>query len=92
MPGPFDPEFEDLPDEIPIFPLGGALLLPHCRLPLNIFEPRYLNMTAAALAAPQRLIGMILPHEGAAAANPTSTGPAARGGSSRSARPRTGAI
>ena len=61
MAGPFDPEFEELPDEIPIFPLGGALLLPRCRLPLNIFEPRYLNMTVAALAAPQRLIGMIQP-------------------------------
>ena len=61
MTGPFDPAFEELPGEIPIFPLGGALLLPHSRLPLNIFEPRYLNMTAAALAAPQRLIGMIQP-------------------------------
>ncbi len=70
MPGPFDPEFENLPDEIPIFPLGGALLLPHSRLPLNIFEPRYLNMTAAALAAPQRLIGMILPHEGVGGGEP----------------------
>ena len=61
MAGPFDPEFGELPDEIPIFPLGGALLLPRSRLPLNIFEPRYLNLTVAALAAPQRLIGMIQP-------------------------------
>ncbi len=63
MAAPFDPEFEELPEEIPIFPLGGALLLPGNRLPLNIFEPRYLNMTAAALAAPQRLIGMIQPQQ-----------------------------
>lgn len=70
MPGPFDPDFEHLPDEIPIFPLGGALLLPHGRLPLNIFEPRYLNMTVAALAAPQRLIGMILPNEGSGGGEP----------------------
>ena len=70
MPGPFDPDFEHLPDEIPIFPLGGALLLPHSRLPLNIFEPRYLNMTTAALAAPQRLIGMILPNEGSGGGEP----------------------
>ena len=63
MGGPFDPQFEDLPGEIPIFPLGGALLLPGGRLPLNIFEPRYLNMTAAALAAPERLIGMIQPQQ-----------------------------
>ena len=70
MAGPFDPDFEELPDEIPIFPLGGALLLPRCRLPLNIFEPRYLNMTAAALAAPQRLIGMIQPQRQADGGEP----------------------
>ena len=63
MANPFDPAFEDLPDVIPIFPLAGVLLLPDARLPLNIFEPRYLNMTAAALAAPHRLIGMIQPHD-----------------------------
>ena len=66
MPNPFDPAFEDLPDVVPIFPLAGVLLLPGGRLPLNVFEPRYLNMTAAALAAPQRLIGMIQPQDGAA--------------------------
>lgn len=70
MVGPFDPQFEDLPDEIPIFPLGGALLLPRSRLPLNIFEPRYLNMTAAALAAPQRSIGMIQPQRETAGGEP----------------------
>ena len=56
----FDPAFEDLPPEIPIFPLTGVLLLPGGKLPLNIFEPRYLNMTAAALAG-DRMIGMIQP-------------------------------
>jgi Lon protease-like protein len=61
MASPFDPIFEDLPRVIPIFPLPGALLLPHGRLPLNIFEPRYLNMTLAALAADERMIGMIQP-------------------------------
>ncbi len=70
MPDPFDPAFPDLPEEIPIFPLAGALLLPEGLLPLNIFEPRYLDMTAAALAAPQRLIGMIQPQESAASAHP----------------------
>lgn len=49
----------DLPDSIPIFPLDGALLLPRAQLPLNIFEPRYLQMTEAALATKPRLIGMI---------------------------------
>ena len=33
-----------LPDELPLFPLGGTILLPGERLPLNVFEPRYLNM------------------------------------------------
>lgn len=60
---PFDPKFGELPDALPIFPLSGVLLLPRGELPLNIFEPRYLNMTADALAAETRLIGMIQPTE-----------------------------
>ncbi len=58
----FDPSYDTLPAELPIFPLPGALLLPGGRLPLNIFEPRYLAMTRAALAGP-RLIGMIQPDQ-----------------------------
>jgi Lon protease-like protein len=50
----------DLPAVIPVFPLTGALLLPHTRLPLNIFEPRYLAMVDAAMDG-ARLIGMIQP-------------------------------
>ncbi len=50
----------DLPAEIPVFPLGGAVLFPKSVLPLNIFEPRYLNMIDDALAG-SRLIGMIQP-------------------------------
>lgn len=34
----------DLPKTVPVFPLPGALLLPRARLPLHIFEPRYLAM------------------------------------------------
>ena len=49
-----------LPDTLPVFPLTGVLLLPRGRLPLNIFEPRYLAMTRDALAA-ERLIGMVQP-------------------------------
>ncbi len=49
----------DLPDVIPIFPLPGALLLPRARLPLHIFEPRYLAMIEDCMKTPQRLIGMI---------------------------------
>lgn len=54
----------DLPDTIPIFPLPGALLLPRARLPLNIFEPRYLAMLEDALKTPHRLIGMVQPSAG----------------------------
>lgn len=61
----FDPVLEDLPATIPIFPLTGVLLLPRGPLPLNIFEPRYLAMVQDALAAPQRLIGMVQPEAGA---------------------------
>ena len=57
--GPFEPEFSELPQQIPLFPLSGALLLPGGRLPLNIFEPRYLSMMRDAMAQPHRLIGMI---------------------------------
>jgi Lon protease-like protein len=50
----------ELPKTIPVFPLTGALLLPQTRLPLNIFEPRYLAMVDAAMSG-SRLIGMIQP-------------------------------
>jgi Lon protease-like protein len=53
----------DLPDTIAVFPLPGALLLPRARLPLHIFEPRYLAMLDDALKTPHRLIGMIQPRE-----------------------------
>jgi len=59
--GPFDPGFEDLPRIIPVFPLTGILLLPQGKLPLNIFEPRYLAMVRDALADEQRMIGMVQP-------------------------------
>ncbi len=53
---------ENLPERIAIFPLRGAILLPGGRLPLNIFEPRYLAMTRDAMAG-GRMIGMIQPRE-----------------------------
>ncbi|BDW90749.1 MULTISPECIES: LON peptidase substrate-binding domain-containing protein [Thalassospira] len=58
--GPFDPELSDLPETMPVFPLSGALLLPRGHLPLNIFEPRYMNMITDALGQ-DRMIGMIQP-------------------------------
>ena len=52
----------DLPDTIAVFPLPGALLLPRSRLPLHLFEPRYLQMLEDALKTPQRVIGMVQPN------------------------------
>jgi Lon protease-like protein len=54
----FHPSLEELPAEIAVFPLSGALLLPQGRLPLNIFEPRYLAMTMDSLAN-GRMFGMV---------------------------------
>lgn len=51
----------DLPETIPVFPLPGALLLPRGQMPLNIFEPRYLEMIDDAFRDGHRLIGMIQP-------------------------------
>ncbi|MBU1347218.1 MAG: LON peptidase substrate-binding domain-containing protein [Alphaproteobacteria bacterium] len=53
----------DLPQVIPVFPLPGAILLPRGQLPLNIFEPRYLNMIDDAMAG-DRVLGMIQPTGG----------------------------
>ena len=51
-----------LPDILPIFPLAGVILLPRAKLPLNIFEPRYLIMIEEALATRGRMIGMVQPN------------------------------
>lgn len=58
--GAAPPRPEELPDCFPVFPLAGALLLPRGRLPLHIFEPRYLALTDDALAG-GRMFGMIQP-------------------------------
>jgi uncharacterized protein len=57
---PFQPVLGELRREIPIFPLPGAMLLPHGRMPLNVFEPRYLALVEAALGA-GRMFAMIQP-------------------------------
>lgn len=54
------PRLEDLPEAFAAFPLAGALLLPRGRLPLNIFEPRYLALIEDALGN-GRLLAMIQP-------------------------------
>lgn len=56
----FHPTVDALPEVFPVFPLEGALLLPRGRLPLNIFEPRYLAMTEDALGA-GRMLAMVQP-------------------------------
>jgi Lon protease-like protein len=65
------PRLGDLPEICPVFPLTGALLLPGGRLPLNIFEPRYLAMTEDALAT-GRMFAMIQPN---ADQKPAAQGP-----------------
>lgn len=50
----------DLPARLPVFPLRGAILLPRMQLPLNVFEPRYLEMVGDVMAG-GRLIGIIQP-------------------------------
>lgn len=57
-------QMKDLPAKIPVFPLPGALLLPRSRLPLHIFEPRYLAMIDDALKSSHRMIGMVQPKIG----------------------------
>ena len=58
MSAPAYRRIEDLPQTLAIFPLAGALLFPRWTLPLNIFEPRYLNMIDDAMVG-ERLIGMV---------------------------------
>ncbi len=57
---PFITPHDALPNTLPIFPLTAAIVLPRTELPLNIFEPRYLNMVNDALGS-HRMIGMIQP-------------------------------
>jgi Lon protease-like protein len=60
---PFHPAVEALPSSLAIFPLPGVLLLPDGKLPLTIFEPRYMAMVRDALGN-GRMLGMIQPtHE-----------------------------
>ncbi len=56
----FGTTLNDLPRTIPIFPLAGCILLPEGRLPLNIFESRYLDMCRDAMAN-ERVVGMVQP-------------------------------
>jgi len=68
MPGGYI-KASDLPQVIPVFPLEGVLLLPHGALPLNVFEPRYLNMVDDVMAG-DRMIGIIQSQPGGDAERP----------------------
>ncbi|MGB5442903.1 MAG: LON peptidase substrate-binding domain-containing protein [Gammaproteobacteria bacterium] len=56
----FIASYEQLPDTLPVFPLPGTILMPGNELPLNVFEPRYLNMVSDALGS-HHMIGIIQP-------------------------------
>ena len=56
----FDIDSKNIPSSIPIFPLDNVLLLPFGKLPLNIFEERYIKMTLDSLKS-HRMIGIIQP-------------------------------
>ncbi|MDJ0807864.1 MAG: LON peptidase substrate-binding domain-containing protein [Gammaproteobacteria bacterium] len=62
---PFTQSFDQLPGILPVFPLASAVVMPGGYLPLNIFEPRYLNMLQDAMAS-HHMIGMIQPRDDSA--------------------------
>jgi Lon protease-like protein len=62
----FQPTFESLPAALPVFPLDNVIIMPGAVLPLNIFEPRYLNMIEDAFKS-HHLIGMVQPRPEAVA-------------------------
>ncbi len=84
-----------LPNVLPVFPIGGAVLLPRGVMPLNIFEPRYLAMVRDAMAG-DKLIGMIQPRLTAddggepARRRHACSASAAPGGSPNFTKPATG--
>ena len=51
---------DELPKKIPIFPLSNFIIFPHTTVPLNIFEPRYIEMVNDSMKT-NKLIGMIQP-------------------------------
>ena len=51
---------EDLPAQIPVFPLSNFIIFPKATVPLNIFEPRYIDMINDSMKA-SKTVGMIQP-------------------------------
>ncbi len=76
---PFFPRFNELPSTLPVFPLQHVIVMPGAELPLNIFEPRYLNMVDDALKT-HHMIGMAQPDPAGKGEPPTlyATGCAGR--------------
>ena len=68
----------DMPDVIPVFPLPGALLLPRAKLPLHVFEPRYLSMIEDCMKTSSRFIGMVQTYQSGGEAKLHSIGCAGR--------------
>src|SRR4029453_10301862 len=68
----------DLPQQLPFFPLRGAILLPRARLPLNVFEPRYLEMVDDVMSG-ARLLGIVQPASGTKEESPQSNTVGLRG-------------
>ena len=52
----------DLPNKIPVFPLSNFIIFPKTSVPLNIFEPRYIDMINDSMKS-NKLIGMIQPRK-----------------------------
>ena len=70
----FENKYEELPESIPLFPLNKVLLLPRAKLPLNLFENRYLHMFDYALKN-DRYIGMVQPNELSSSTNGNEKSP-----------------
>ena len=63
----------DLPQVAPLFPLDGVLLLPRGQLPLNVFEPRYLNMLDDVMGG-DRVLGIVQTKPGGERTRPALVG------------------
>ena len=53
-------KINDLPEKIPIFPLSNFIIFPETTVPLNIFEPRYIEMIDDSMKT-NRIIGIVQP-------------------------------
>tara|TARA_B100000475_G_C14998745_1_gene315451 strand:+ start:75 stop:719 length:645 start_codon:yes stop_codon:yes gene_type:complete len=60
---------EELPNKIPVFPLSNFIIFPEITVPLNVFEPRYINMVDDSMKN-SRMIGMIQPKKNSNVQNP----------------------